>query len=72
MIRVYEITGVTCQGCATKVVEQLTALKQVDQVSVDLANRQVTVAGKAWKISLNQALKETPYRLGREISRSNI
>ena len=56
MSKTYEITGMKCQGCANAVTEKLSAVKGVEEVSVDLEKNQVTIEGKPWKWALTGAL----------------
>ena len=57
MTKTYNITGMKCQGCVNTVTEKLSAVKGVENVKVDLENKQVTIEGKPWKWSLKRALK---------------
>ncbi|MBM7636750.1 heavy-metal-associated domain-containing protein [Streptococcus saliviloxodontae] len=63
----YEVTGMKCDGCVKTVTEKLSAVKGVEKVVVDLANKQVTVTGKPWTLSLKRALKGTKFALGKEL-----
>ena len=38
MSKTYEISGMKCQGCANAVTEKLSAVKGVEEVSVDIEN----------------------------------
>ena len=69
MSKTYEISGMKCQGCVNTVTEKLSAVKGVENVKVDLENKQVTIEGKPWKWSLKRALKGTKFELGDEILR---
>jgi len=51
MTKTYNITGMKCQGCVNTVTEKLSAVKGVENVKVDLENKQVTIEGKPWKWS---------------------
>lgn len=68
MSKTYEITGMKCQGCANAVTEKLSAVKGVEEVSVDLEKNQVTIEGKPWKWALTQALKGSKYELGKQVN----
>ncbi len=57
MTKTYNITGMKCQGCVNTVTEKLSAVKGVENVKVDLENKQVTIEGKPWKWSLKRALQ---------------
>ena len=46
MTKTYNITGMKCQGCVNTVTEKLSAVKGVENVKVDLENKQVTIEGK--------------------------
>lgn len=67
MSKIYEITGMKCQGCANAVTEKLSAVKGVEEVKVDLEKKQVTIEGKPWKWALSRALKGSKYELGNEV-----
>ncbi|MFA9492357.1 heavy-metal-associated domain-containing protein [Streptococcus sp. E17BB] len=63
MEKTYPISGLKCQGCVNTVTEKLLALKTVDAVQVNLEDKQITVTGTAWKMTLNRALKGTKFRI---------
>lgn len=63
MEKTYQLTGLKCQSCVNTVTEKLSALKNVEAVTVDLDKRQVTVTGTAWKMTLNRALKDSKFRI---------
>ena len=67
MSKTYEITGMKCQGCANAVTEKLSAVKGVEEVSVDIEKHQVTIEVKPWKWSLSRALKGSKYEVGNEV-----
>ena len=67
MTKTYNITGMKCQGCVNTVTKKLSAVKGVENVKVDLENKQVIIEGKPWKWSLNRALKCTKFDVGDEI-----
>ena len=68
MSKTYEISGMKCQGCANAVTEKLSAVKGVEEVSVDLEKNQVTIEGKPWKWALTRALKGSKYELGKQVN----
>lgn len=45
--RVYQVTGMTCGGCASRVTKQLGEIDGVSDVSVDVATGAVTVTSAA-------------------------
>lgn len=63
MEKTYRISGLKCQGCVDTVTDPLSALSNVDAVAVNLAQKEVTVTGRVWKMTLNRALKGTKFRL---------
>lgn len=63
MEKTYRISGLKCQGCVDTVTDTLSALSNVDAVAVNLAQKEVTVTGRVWKMTLNRALKGTKFRL---------
>ncbi len=61
----YNVTGMTCDGCARLVKTVLSKVEGVKNVNVDLAQGQATVEAEA-AVSpekLNDALKATAYRV---------
>ena len=67
MTKTYNSTGMKCQDCVNTVTEKLSAVKGVENVKVDLENKQLTMEGKPWKWSLKRDLKGTKFELGDEI-----
>jgi copper chaperone len=67
MKKTYEVTGMKCQGCVTKVTEKLSAVPGVKSVKVDLEKKQATITGRPFKFLLKRALKGTKFALGQEI-----
>ena len=67
MEKTYEVTGMKCQGCVNTVTEKLSAVKGVENVKVDLENKQATITGRPFKFFLKRALKGTKFNLGKEI-----
>ncbi len=67
MTKLIKSTGMKCQGCVNTVTEKLSAVKGVENVQVDLENKQVTIEGKPWKWSLKACPKGTKFELGDEI-----
>lgn len=67
MEKTYEVTGMKCQGCVTKVTEKLSAVPGVKAVNVDLEKKQATIKGRTFKFFLKRALKGTKFSLGKEI-----
>lgn len=66
MEKTYAISGLKCQGCADNVTERFSALKKVENVTVDLEQSLVTITGNPSQWSLKRALKGSPYKLGSE------
>ncbi|MBJ8325125.1 heavy-metal-associated domain-containing protein [Streptococcus pacificus] len=69
MEKTYEMTGLKCQGCVDTVTEKLSALKSVENVSVNLDAKEVTITGSPLKWSLQRALKGTKFEIGKEVKK---
>ncbi|MBM7642257.1 heavy-metal-associated domain-containing protein [Streptococcus loxodontisalivarius] len=67
MEKVYEVSGMKCEGCAKTVTEKLSAVRGVESVEVNHETGQAKIVGKPFKLSLKNALKGTNYSLGKEI-----
>ncbi|MGW4941903.1 heavy-metal-associated domain-containing protein [Actinoplanes sp. NPDC004185] len=63
----YQVAGMTCGGCASRVSKQLTELPGVSAVSVDVAAGTVTVtsAAEVADEAVDSALTRAGYRLVR-------
>lgn len=70
MERTYEMKGLKCQGCVNTVTKKLSALKNVENVSVNLDAKEVTIIGNSFKWTLNRALKDTKFEIGKEIKKT--
>ena len=59
------VEGMTCNGCAGTVQRKFSELEGVNNVSVDLASKTVSIESNAdiSKESLQQALEETAYKV---------
>lgn len=65
MIKVYQLSGMKCQGCVKTVTERLSGVLGVRDVKVDLGHHQVTVTGYALPFLLKRALKGTRFQLSK-------
>ena len=59
----YTVTGMTCEHCVASVTEEVTALRGVTDVTVDLATGTLTVDGQATEDAVRGAVEEAGYRL---------
>lgn len=62
-MKVYQLTGLKCEGCVKTVTEKLSAVRGVKSVQVNLEQKEVTIDGKPFKWSLQRALKGTNFEL---------
>ena len=75
MTHIYNVTGMTCEGCKAKVKHLLSKMEGVEEVDIDLAKGEVTIAMEKHihTTTLQQALKDYPkYKLSEGVSSSNI
>ena len=60
--RTYAVDGMTCQHCVNAVTGEVTQVAGVDDVTVDLAAKTVTVAGEALDdAAIRAAIDEAGY-----------
>ena len=59
----YSIEGVKCGGCVATVKERLSKLDGVDNVEVNIQDKNIVVEGNASKEDLKAALSDTNYKI---------
>lgn len=59
----YSIEGVKCGGCVAAVKEKLSKLDNVDNVEVNIQDKNIVVEGTASKEDLQAALSNTNYKI---------
>ena len=59
----YSIEGVKCGGCAAAVKEKLLKLDNVDNVEVNIQDKNIVVEGNASKEELQVALVDTNFKI---------
>lgn len=59
--RSYEVPDISCGHCKTAIEGEVGALTQVDQVTVDIDTRTVTVTGDADDTTIHAAIEEAGY-----------
>lgn len=59
----YSIEGVKCGGCVAAVKEKLSKLDNVDNVEVNIQDKNIVVEGTASKEELQVALSNTNYKI---------
>ena len=59
----YSIEGVKCGGCVAAVKEKLSKLDNVDNVEVNIQDKNIVVEGTASKEELQAALAETNFKI---------
>ena len=59
----YSIEGVKCGGCVATVKEKLSKLDNVDNVEVNIQEKNIVVEGVASKEELQAALSETNFKI---------
>ena len=59
----YSIEGVKCGGCVAAVKEKLSKLDNVDNVEVNIQDKNIVVEGTASKEDLQAALSDTNYKI---------
>ena len=63
MKNTYNIEGVKCGGCVAAVKEKLSKLDNVDNVEVNIQDKNIVVEGTASKEELQAALSNTNYKI---------
>lgn len=61
--RTYQVPGISCGHCQTAIEGEVGQLTAVDQVTVDIDARTVTVIGDADDASIHQAIEEAGYEV---------
>ena len=59
----YNIEGVKCGGCVATVKERLSKLDNVDNVEVNIQDKNIVIEGIASKEELQAALVDTNYKI---------
>ena len=59
----YSIEGVKCGGCVATVKERLSKLDNVDNVEVNIQDKNIVVEGNASKEELQAALVDTNFKI---------
>lgn len=59
----YNIEGVKCSGCVATVKEKLSKLDNVDNIEVNIQDKNIVVEGVASKEDLQAALSDTNYKI---------
>ena len=59
----YSIEGVKCGGCVAAVKEKLSKLDNVDNVEVNIQEKNIVVEGTASKEELQAVLSNTNYKI---------
>ncbi|WP_448912784.1 heavy-metal-associated domain-containing protein [Gemella sp.] len=59
----YSIEGVKCGGCVATVKERLSKLDNVDNVEVNIQDKNIVIEGNASKEELQAALVDTNYKI---------
>ena len=59
----YSIEGVKCGGCVAAVKEKLSKLDNVDNVEVNIQDKNIVVEGTASKEELQAALADTNFKI---------
>ena len=59
----YNIEGVKCSGCVATVKEKLSKLDNVNNVEVNIQEKNIVVEGVASKEELQAALSETNFKI---------
>ena len=59
--RVYSVPGVSCEHCRTAIEGEVGRLDEVDEVSVDLAAKEVRVTGTADDAAVRAAIDTAGY-----------
>jgi len=59
----YSIEGVKCGGCVATVKERLSKLDNVDNVEVNIQEKNIVVEGAASKEDIQAALEGTNYKI---------
>ena len=59
----YSIEGVKCGGCVAAVKEKLSKLDNVDNVEVNIQDKNIVVEGEVSKEELQAALADTNFKI---------
>ena len=59
----YSIEGVKCGGCVATVKEKLSKLDNVDNVEINIQEKNIVVEGKVSKEELQAALEGTNFKI---------
>ena len=59
----YSIEGVKCGGCVAAVKEKLSKLDNVDNVEINIQEKNIVVEGKVSKEELQAALEGTNFKI---------
>ena len=59
----YSIEGVKCGGCVAAVKEKLSKLDNVDNVEINIQEKNIVVEGEVSKEELQAALEGTNYKI---------
>lgn len=59
----YSIEGVKCGGCVATVKERLSKLDNVDNVEVNIQDKNIVIEGNASKEELQAALVDTNFKI---------
>lgn len=59
----YSIEGVKCGGCVAAVKEKLSKLDSVDNVEINIQDKNIVVEGTASKEDLQAALVDTNFKI---------
>ena len=59
----YSIEGVKCGGCVAVVKERLSKLDNVDNIEINIQEKNIVVEGVASKEDLQAALSDTNYKI---------
>lgn len=61
--RTYSVPGISCEHCKHAIESEVAKLGGVDAVTVDVAQRVVTVVGSAPESDVRQAIDEAGYEV---------
>ena len=60
----YNVSGMTCMGCANSVTNAIKAVAPGAEVAVDLEGKQVTIDGSADAAAVAQAVTDAGFEFG--------
>lgn len=63
MKTVYTIEEMRCEGCARTIQERLSRLPEIECITVDLKNKEVTIDGEVTIAQLQRSLVGTKYQV---------